>query len=287
MKLSTAQSIPIDVYVLILDYLSLADLGSFQAAYSTEPQMSQIAKWKSMLRLCELFTKGKIQVLPTIDGDRLYYKQFRDQPFRQNWLRGQCAATRPFRPFTASNTFERTFTGTENAAKMVLTPEEGQDFNSRYAPIDNTGAPGEVVRVEVSFTLRGEIIHLEYDTEAITVHAGVTMVYSEDGEQLTRTLRHRVPLIKATCRRVEEKMGHALPKDWVEFLGMNVFVRAVFVEPVDNRVSRFWNVTATMQSFELSWNIKLLERCCSADIIDLWRGKPIMQCKSSSEDTLV
>lgn len=70
MKLSTAQSIPVDIYVLILDYLPLKDL----TAYSTEQQMSQIAKWRCAIRLCQILTKGQIQCLPVIDGERLYYK---------------------------------------------------------------------------------------------------------------------------------------------------------------------------------------------------------------------
>ena len=83
MKQSTAESIPVDVYVLILDYLPLKDLGSFQAAYSQEPRMSKIAKWRSLLRLCNLFTKGTIQLYAVIDGENHYWKLNRDEPFRQ------------------------------------------------------------------------------------------------------------------------------------------------------------------------------------------------------------
>src|SRR5437762_10656351 len=169
MKLSTAESIPVDVYVLILDHLPLKDLGSFQAAYAQEPRMSKIAKWRSLLRLCNLFTKGHVQLYAVIDGERRYWKINRDEPFRQRRINGRAEATRPLRPFIPETTFDRIFTGTRARPKMGLKPSEGTDLNTVYQTMDWAGSPAEVVSMGVSFIFEGELIYLEYDTRCITV----------------------------------------------------------------------------------------------------------------------
>jgi hypothetical protein len=196
MKLSTAENIPVDVYVLILDYLPLKDLGSFQAAYSQEPRMAKIAKWRSLLRLCNLFIKGTVQLYAVIDGENHYWKLNRDEPFRQRRIHGRAEPTRPFRPFTPQTKFDRIFTGTRGKPKMGLKLSEGTHYSTLYQPIDWTGSPAEVVLMGVSFTLGGESIRLEYDTGNITVAKPET-TYSEDGEYFYRMIQHRLPLIKA------------------------------------------------------------------------------------------
>lgn len=277
MKLSTAESIPIDVFVLILDRLPLRDLGSFQAAYSQEPRMSKIAKWRSLLRLCNLFTKGSIQLCAVIDGQNQYWKINRDEPFRQRRIKGRAEPTRPFRPFTPQTKFDRIFTGTRGNPKMGLRLSEGTYYSTMYQPIDWTGSPAEVVLMEISFTLGGEIIRLEYDTGRITVPK-VEATYSEDGECLYRTINHRLPLIKAICGEVENGIqgGYELPKDWIEFLGNEAFVNVTFMEHMSEchiDLNNIWKGRATMQSFEMDWNVKLHEWCCTSDVIDIWHGR--------------
>ena len=275
MKLSTAESIPVDVYVLILDQLSFKDLGSFQLAYASEPKMSKIAKWRSLLRLSNFFTKGEARILTIIDGERSYYKINRNEEFRQARINGRAAATRPFRPFTATTNFDRIFTGTPRVPKMVMKPSSEQLINTTYAPIDWTGAPAEVVETEVSFTLGDEVIILKYDTDAISVPTP-KQTYSEDGTLLYRTIRHRLPLVRAICRDVEKEpeREYELPKDWIEFLGQEAFVNVVFQEHIAScrvLLTGIWVGRAKMESFEMDWNIKLQDWCCSDDVIDMWR----------------
>lgn len=280
MKLATAESIPVDIYVLILDYLPLKDLGSFQAAYANEPHMSKIAKWRSLLRLCNLFTKGTIQFYAVIDGENGYWKVNRDEPIRQRRLKGRAEPTKPFRPFTPQTELDRVFTGTKGKPKMGLKLSEGTQYSTLYQPIDWTGAPAEVVFMNIAFTLGGEIISLEYDTGRITVPP-VEATYSEDGECLYRTIKHRLPLIKAICGEVENgtQGAYELPKDWIEFLGNEAFVNVTFREHMNEcrvDLSNIWRGRATMQSFEMDWNIKLHEWCCTSDIINIWHEKSVV-----------
>ena len=277
MKLSTAESIPVDVYVLILDHLPLKDLGSFQAAYAQEPRMSQIAKWRSLLRLCTLFTKGHVQLYAVIDGERSYWKINRDEPFRQRRINGRAEVTRSFRPFIPETKFDRIFTGTRARPKMGLKPSERTYLNTVYRPIDWAGSPAEVVSMGVSFMLEGELIDLEYDTKCTTVPK-VETAYSEDGEYLYRTIQHQLPLTKAICGIIEDGIQgrRELPKDWIEFLGQEAFVKVAFMEHMNEcrvDLNNIWRGRATMQSFEVDWNIKLQEWCCTSDVIDIWRGK--------------
>ena len=279
MKLSTAQSIPVDIYVLILDYLPLKDLAAFYNAYSAEPTMAQIAKWRCAIRLCQILTKGQVQCVPVIDGERLYYKQFRDAPFRQVSLRGRSAPTRPFRPFTQHTRFDRHFCGTYLAAEMRLRAAEGAILSTHYQPIDNTGAPGEVVKVDVKFTFRGEILCLEYDTKDVTLHEPFTVRYDSEQENVVhKTLQHRIPLIKAVVRHVdhdEASTGYTIPLDWMEFVGTEVRVMVSFFEHESSSrrsvTNLYWQGSATMKEFELSWKLRLLERCCTGDMIALWK----------------
>jgi len=279
MKLSTAQSIPVDIYILILDRLPLRDLASFYTAYALEPTMSQIAKWRCMIRLCNIFTQGRIQAVPVIDGERLYYKQFRDQPFRQVALRGASRATKPFCPFGERTCFDRVFRGNYLDAWMGLRPSEGQPINTRYEPIDNTGAPGEVVRVDVTFTYAEEVVHLEYDTKDVELHNPFEVEYDPDDENAKRKLlHHRIPLVKATCRHVdddERRGGYSIPTEWMEFLGSEARVNVEFVEreTPTGGFNLYWRGIASMRVFEIAWKIRLLERCCSADIIGIYRGR--------------
>jgi hypothetical protein len=281
MKLSTAESIPVDIYVLILDYLPLQDLAAFYTAYSTEPKMSQIAKWRCAIRLCRLLTKGHVQCIPVIDGERHYYKQFRDEPFRQMGLGGRSAPTQPFRPFSPHTQFDRNFCGSYLAAEMRLRAAEDAVVNTQYQPIDNTGAPGEVVKVDVKFTLGGEILCLEYDTKAVTLHDPFSVRYDSEQMNVThKTLRHRIPLVKAVVRHVDDDegvTGYAIPLDWMEFVGTEVGVVASFTEYEHHRrrstMSRYWQGNAVMKEFELSWKLRLLERCCTAEMIAVWKTK--------------
>jgi len=298
MKLSTAQSIPVDIYILILDHLSLRDLASFYTAYALEPKMSQIAKWRCMIRLCNIFTQGCIQAIPIIDGERLYYKQFRDQPFRQIALRGASRATKPFRPFDEKTRLDRIFRGNYLDAWMGLRPSQDQFINTRYQPIDNTGAPGEVVRVDVTFTYAEEVIHLEYDTNGVELHNPFDVeVDPDDATAKRKSLHHRIPLVKATCRHVdddERRGGYAIPTDWMEFLGSEVRVKVEFVERevATSGFGLYWRGTASMAAFEMAWRLRLLERCCSADIIGIYRGRgdvcvviPAHQLDLNSDET--
>jgi hypothetical protein len=279
MKLSTAQSIPVDIYVLILDCLPLQDLAAFYTAYSTEPKMSQIAKWRCAIRLCQIITKGHVQCIPVVDGERHYYKQFRETPFRQMGLRGGSAPTKPFRPFTQHTRFDRNFCGSYLAAEMRLRASEGAMVNTHYQPIDNTGAPGEVVKVDVKFSLGGEILCLEYDTKGVTLHDAFTARYDSEQQNVThKTLRHRIPLIKAVVRHIDDDegaTGYAIPLDWMEFVGTEVGVVAAFTEYEHDRrrtaTSLYWQGSAVMKEFELSWKLRLLDRCCTAETIALWK----------------
>jgi len=160
---------------------------------------------------------------------------------------------------------------------MGVKLSEGTNYSTLYQPIDWTGSPAEVVLMEVSFTLDEEVIHLEYDTECITVPK-VETTYSEDGECLYRTIKHRLPLIKAICGKVEDgrQGGYELPKDWIEFLGNEAFVNVTFREHMNQcrvDLNNIWRGRAMMQSFEMDWNVKLQEWCCASDIIDIWSGK--------------
>ena len=118
---------------------------------------------------------------------------------------------------------------------------------------------------------------MEYDTGSITVPKPET-TYSEDGEYLYRTIQHRLPLIKAICGEVEDgtQGGYELPKDWIEFLGNESFVNVTFREHMNEcrvDLNNIWKGRATMKSFEMDWNVKLQEWCCTSDVIDIWRGK--------------
>jgi hypothetical protein len=253
--------------------------------------MSQIAKWRSMLRLCDIFTNGTVKLTTVIDGERQYYKIFRDEGFRQIRHRGQARPTRPFRPFTTDNTFHRGFSGNSNSAKMFLTPSDGERFNRTYQPIDNTGPPGEVVRTEIWFTLGDETVHLEYDTGEIVISDGIRKEYEDDGINLTRILDHRLPLVKVECYKEstaqenDKPKGYSLPKDWIAFLGTDVFVSSTFEERVNEHVSLtgMWNGSATMKSFQLNWNLKLSEWCCSSAIIDMFKMKPAVRTVVSGQ----
>jgi hypothetical protein len=279
MKLSTAHSIPVDIYVTILDYLPLKDLASFYTAYAAEPKMSHIAKWRCMIRLCNIFTKGQIQAIPIIDGERRYYKQFRDEPFRQIALHGQSRATKPFRPFTAETCFNRIFRGNYLSPEMGLEAAENQFVIREYQPIDNTGAPAEVVRVDITFSYGMEVIQLEYDTNEVVLSGPYTWEYDTEDETVThKTIQHRIPLVKVVCRQVDddkEKGGYAIPKDWMEFMGEEVNVKICFVERLNpTRVSRlFWHGDAIMGNFEMSWKLHLFERCCTPQVIGIWKGR--------------
>ena len=249
--------------------------------------MSKIAKWRSLLRLCNLFTKGTIQVYAVIDGENRYWKLYRDEPFRQRRIKGRAQPTRPFRPFTPQTDFDRIFTGTSRKPKMGLKLSEGTHYSTVYQPIDWTGAPAEVVLMEVAFTLGGEIISLEYDTGRITVPT-VETTYSEDGQCLYRTIKHRLPLIKAICGEVENgtRGGYELPKDWIEFLGSEAFVNVSFREHMNEcrvDINNIWRGRAMMQSFEMDWNLKLQEWCCTSDVIDIWRGKSVVRSVEAAQ----
>jgi hypothetical protein len=241
--------------------------------------MSQIAKWRCAIRLCQLLTKGHVQCIPVIDGERHYYKQFRDEPFRQMGLGGRSAPTKPFRPFSQHTQFDRNFCGSYLAAEMRLRAAEGAVVNTQYQPIDNTGAPGEVVKVDVKFTLGKEILCLEYDTKAVVLHDAFTVRYDSEQENVMhKTLRHRIPLIKAVVRHGDDDEGapgYAIPLDWMEFVGTDVSVVAAFTEYEQDRrrsaTRRYWQGAAVMKEFELSWKLRLLERCCTADMIAVWK----------------
>lgn len=278
MKLSTAQSIPVDIYVLILDHLPLGDLASFYWAFANEPTMSQIAKWRCMVRLCNIVTKGHVNAIPVVDGERLYYKQFRDRPFRQMAIGGGVRPTKPFLPFSDQTPFARIFRGSYSQAEMALRAVDDQFISPVYEPIDYTGAPGEVVRIDVTFTYARERIQLYYDTRDTTLHQPFTIEYdSEDEHVMHRTLHHRIPLISATCLSIDDDKGNAgfpLPKDWMEFLGAEVGVRVVFnLRELANRQSLYWRGRGVMEDFEMSWKLRLAERCCTADIIGIWKGR--------------
>jgi hypothetical protein len=274
MLLSTAQSIPVDIYVLILDYLPVKDLHALHRAYPDIGQIAQIAHWRSMLRLCSLITKGETHIKAIIDGDRLYYKRYRSEPFRQVRLNGRAAPAMPFVPFDSQAKFDREFVGTNSAPQIVLSPTPDQRYHSLYAPIDRSGAPGEVVTVEVSFTMDDEIVSIEYDTRDVLIENPIFEEYHEDGVHLNRIVSHRIPLVKATWRGIDDKEGHDLPTDWFELLGFQCFVKVVFTERLPDRPTLVWTGTATMQSFELGWDIKLDERCCTSDVLNIWRQKP-------------
>jgi hypothetical protein len=271
MFLSTAQSIPVDIYVLILDYLSVSDLSVLQAAYPDVGQIAQIAKWRSMIRLGNLITQGTPSVNAVIDGERHFYKINRDEPFRQIMLRGRTAKAKPFVPFGGATRFERTFVGGKRDAKMVLSPMDGRDIYTRYAPNDRSGAPKEVVKAEVTFTLGEESLFLEYDTDKVFIPNGETEYIKDDEKHMLRTLSHRVPIISAKwCGRKGGKW-ETLPTDWMELLGRECFVKVVFMEVIPDGPSLFWNSEANMQSFELFWEMNLHECCASPEVQGIWK----------------
>jgi len=275
MFLSTAQGIPVDIYVLILDYLSVSDLGVLQAAYPDVGQIAQIAKWRSMIRLCNLITQGTPFVKTFIDGERQFYKINREEPFRQIMLRGRTAKARPFTPFGLSTRFERTFIGGKRDPKMVLTPMEGTLFCTVYAPTDRSGAPKEVVKTDVTFTLGEESLVLEYDTEKIVLPNGETQYIKDDEKHMLRTLSHRVPILSAKWRAGNMEKWETLPTDWMELLGRQCFVKVVFMEDIAERQSLFWNGEAKMLSFELFWEMNLNEWCASPEVQQIWGRKTV------------
>lgn len=267
-----------DVFVLILDNLSLKDLAALQIAFADVESMSRIAKWRSMLRLCDLVTKGMPRIDRTvIDGERGYYKMFREEPFRQMRLQGKAAATRPFLPFYPTTTFDREFRGTLHTPQMALYPTPEQRLQTMYMPIDNSGPPAEVVTVVVTFSSDEEVISLEYDTNDMVVHNGISLDYHKDGRHMTRTVSHKLPLIKVTCRRIDAKVGYELPRDWIQLLGMEAFVNVTFNERLQERRSFYWTGTANMLSFEMRWNLNLTQWSCPADLFDIWRLKSAVQ----------
>lgn len=275
MRLSTAQKIPVDICVLILDHLSVKDLRALEVAYPDFPRLTQLAKWRCMLRLTTLITEGTSHIFATIDGDRYYYKNNRHGSWRQTSLYGRAAPARPYEPFSQSLQFTREFTGTRTAPKMRLTPDlQLQWYWPSYAPRDLSGAPGEVVTAVVLFKLGSEKLCIEYDTEDILIHSPVSLNYHEDGEHLTRTVAHRVPLRKVTWRKDDDgdaqTKSYELPKTSVELLGGDAFVKVSFVERVPTRPSFFWKGPATMQSFEMQWNLRLSEWNCTPKVFEKW-----------------
>jgi len=273
MFLSTVQSIPIDVYVLILDYLSVSDLRFLQAAYPDVGQIAQIAKWRSMIRICNLITQGVPTVHAIIDGERHFYKINRDEPFRQRMLHGRTAKAKPFLPFGVSTRFARTFEGGKKDPKMMLAPTEY--FQTTYAPNDRSGAPKEVVKTEVTFTLGEESLYLEYDTDKIVIPNGETQYIKDDERHVLRRLSHRVPILSAKWREGNKGKWEAFPTDWIELLGHQCFVNVVFMEDIPARPSLFWSGEAKMQSFELFWEMNLHEWCTSAEVRNIWATKAI------------
>lgn len=273
MFLSTAESIPVDVYVLILDYLSVSDLRVLQATYPDIGQIAQIAKWRSMIRICRLITQGIPTVKAIIDGERHFYKINRDEPFRQRMLQGRAAKAKPFLPFGVATRFERIFAGEKNDPKMVLLPTEY--FQTTYAPNDRSGAPKEMVKAEVTFTLGDESLYLEYDTEKIVIPNGETQYIKDDEKHMLRKLSHRVPILSAKWCEGKRGQWEALPTDWIELLGNQCFVKVVFMEEIPDRPSFFWNGEAKMKSFELFWEMNLHEWCTSPEVQRIWARKAV------------
>lgn len=199
-------------------------------------------------------------------------------------LEGRSAPTRPFRPFDQYTRFDRKFCGSYLAAEMRLRVAEGERVNKRYRPIDNTGAPGEVVEVDVTFTFGGEILCLEYDTKDVTLHEPFTVRYDSEQENVVhKTLQHRIPLIKCVVRHVDDDegaTGYAIPLDWMEFVGMEVRVMVTFTEYESpnprSATSLYWQGSGVMKELEMSWKLRLLERCCTADMIALWKKTEVV-----------
>jgi hypothetical protein len=224
------ESISLDICQLVLDYLSLADLVNLHHAYTSDiPKLAYLCKSTCQHRMSAFFTKSpEFRLFLTIDGERLNYKRFRDELFRQ-YHSGRHVQAFPFRAEFSQLDVERKYLGGRQSqsqqyqgrgcgkTQMCLVGELSQQDQSRrwentYQPDyhgDGSYGPSEIVTCSLSFynTSRTdsqpddgtmiEKIKLEYDTRDIDIPKTATSETElDDGQHMLRTISHHLPLTR-------------------------------------------------------------------------------------------
>jgi hypothetical protein len=226
------ESISLDICQLVLDYLSLADLVNLHHAYTSDiPKLAYLCKSTCQHRMSAFFTKSpEFRLFLTIDGERLNYKRFRNELFRQ-YHSGRHVHAFPFRAQFSQLDVERKYLGGRQAlslqdqgrgcgkTQMCLVGELSQQDESRrrentYQPEyhgDGSYGPSEIVTCSISFynksrtnskpddgTMSEKII-LEYDTRDINIpKSAMSETELDDGQHMLRTISHRLPLTRVS-----------------------------------------------------------------------------------------
>lgn len=270
------QYVSLDIVQLVLDHLSLPDLVNLHDAYLDIPKLSSLCQITGQHRLSSYFANSpQTKISMIIDGERLNYKRFRNELYRQ-YSTGRHIRARPFRAVISQTRVERNFVGGDQHSRMGtktqvgkpqmllredniqrllnerLDEEEMRWWRSDYTfqpglHGDGSYGPAEIVACGLSlFSSTGnnglfEKIHLEYDTEDVIIPK--TSISEQDagdnGEHILRTISHHLPLTKLSYHVENMQEGHHggfdLPLSWAAMLGKKMVCTVVFKESVRQR----------------------------------------------------
>jgi hypothetical protein len=280
-------NLPLDIWFIIIEHLSLADLMSICNAFgSTASDASSITKRHAIKVISTMLATGTVRIVLDFANNGPCYKFHLKNPragqYRHRQDHGQirpCTGEcyNPWFPRTMGYT--RTFqpnTVDDTHTVMTLFANNGKTFEERCVRKlrrrPNHEGPAEMIVLTADFSLSSlesnnyGALHLEFDTLSEDIDDTFKDTPNSPSH-LTRTIAHCIPLRRASWVDFNEQYN-ALPMDWFEFMGPGISALSTFSKKLidtsfpDSEEEWQWSIL----SFETKWSLLLPFIDRSADI---------------------
>jgi hypothetical protein len=270
--MTNIMNLPLDVWCLFVEHLSLNSLASMYDAFSSSSTISSIIERRAIKVIATLLTTGIVTILPNFSNNGPCSKFGAKHPRAgQYWHQKDhggklpCGGKQyvPHFPLVMKNprNFHRNGIGNIKTEMIVVTKTVNATGHIREMihPRPNDGGPTEILQVIVSLSpvdsalIDGQL-QLKYNTLSENIEDAFTdMSFSRF--RMERVIEHHLPLQSVGWTDRTRKF-HPLPFEWFVFSGSSISASSTFSKTLEDPSSEeYW--TWEISSFETRWILEL------------------------------
>jgi hypothetical protein len=270
--MTNIMNLPLDVWSLFVEHLSLNSLTSMYDTFSSFSTISSIIERQAIKVIATVLTTGILTIAPNFANNGPCFKFGAKHPRAgQHWHQKDhggklpCGGGHYVPHFPLRMTKPRNFHRNDNddtKTEMVVvtkTMNIAERIHERIQLQSNNEGPTEILQVVVSLSpvdsaqVDGQL-QLKYNTVSKNIEDAFTDM-SLSRFRMDRVIEHHIPLHSVGWTDRNRKF-HSLPFEWFVFAGSSISASSTFSKTlVDPNSEEFW--TWEMSSLETRWNLEL------------------------------